>query len=108
MPLGDWGQLTIGAQGIDRSAPEGALGYRGFVTELDIHLTADHGGLPANSEIQIGYAEAAAQTAPPAAPAVTTTGHRDRRGPDDHRRAEHAATHRATARSTPRPTRTAR
>ena len=73
VPLGDWGQLTISAQGIDRSAPEGALGYRGFVTVLDIHLTADHGGLPANSEIQVGYAEAAAQTAPPAAPAVTTT-----------------------------------
>jgi murein DD-endopeptidase MepM/ murein hydrolase activator NlpD len=73
VPLGDWGQLTVGAQGIDRSAPDGALGYRGFVTQLDIHLTADHGGLPANSEIQIGYAEAAAQTAPPAAPAVTTT-----------------------------------
>jgi len=72
-PLGDWGQLTIGGQGVDRSAPTGAKGYRGFVTELDIHLTADHGGLPANSEIQIGYAEAAVQTAPPQAPSVTTT-----------------------------------
>jgi murein DD-endopeptidase MepM/ murein hydrolase activator NlpD len=71
--LGDWGQLTIGAQGIDRSAPAGAKGYRGDVTELDIHLTADHDGLPANSEIQIGYAESAVQTAPPAAPPVTTT-----------------------------------
>jgi murein DD-endopeptidase MepM/ murein hydrolase activator NlpD len=70
--LGDWGQLTVGSQGVDRSAPEGARGYRGFVTEVDIHLAADHGGLPANSEIQIGYADAAAQTAPPAAPAVTT------------------------------------
>jgi murein DD-endopeptidase MepM/ murein hydrolase activator NlpD len=72
-PLGDWGQLTIGGQGVDRSAPEGAKGFRGFVTELDIRLTADHGGLPAGSEIQVGYAEAAAQTAPPAAPADTTT-----------------------------------
>jgi murein DD-endopeptidase MepM/ murein hydrolase activator NlpD len=71
--LADWGQLTLGAQGIDRSAPAGARGYRGFVTEIDIHLTADHGGLPANSEIQIGYAEAAAQTAPPAAQTETTT-----------------------------------
>jgi murein DD-endopeptidase MepM/ murein hydrolase activator NlpD len=70
--LGDWGQLTIGTQGIDRSAPAGALGYRGFVTELDVRLTAEHGGLPASSEIQIGYAEAAAQTAPPAAPTGTT------------------------------------
>jgi len=70
--LGDWGQLTIGLQGVDRSAPDGATGYRGFVTEIDIHLTADHGGLPANSVVQIGYAEAAAQTAPPAAPVETT------------------------------------
>jgi murein DD-endopeptidase MepM/ murein hydrolase activator NlpD len=71
--LGDWGQLTIGAQGIDRTAPAGTKGYRGFVTELDIHLNVDHGGLTAGSEIQIGYAETAVQTAPPAAPAVTTT-----------------------------------
>lgn len=71
--LGDWGQLTIGGTAVDRSAPDGAQGYRGVVTELDIHLTADHGGLPANSEIQIGYADAAAQTAPPLAPATSTT-----------------------------------
>jgi murein DD-endopeptidase MepM/ murein hydrolase activator NlpD len=69
--LGDWGQLTIGAAAVDRSAPAGARGYRGNVIELDVHLTADHGGLPAGSEIQIGFAEAAAQTAPPA-PATTT------------------------------------
>jgi murein DD-endopeptidase MepM/ murein hydrolase activator NlpD len=71
--LGDWGQLTVGSQGVDRSAPGGAKGYRGFVTEIDIHLTADHGGLPAESVIQVGYAEAAAQTAPPAAAPVETT-----------------------------------
>jgi murein DD-endopeptidase MepM/ murein hydrolase activator NlpD len=73
IPLADWGTLTIGAQGIDRTAPAGTKGYRGFVAELDIHLNVDHGGLPANSEIQIGYAETAVQTAPPAAPAATTT-----------------------------------
>ena len=89
MPLGDWGLLTVAAQGIDRSAPEGAQGYRGFVTELDIHLTADHGGLPAGSEIQIGYAEAAVQTAPPAAPAVSTTRDGHCRAADDDERAEH-------------------
>ena len=71
--LGDWGELTVGAAGVDRSAAAGARGYRGFVTELDVRLTADHGGLPAGSEIQIGYAEAAAQTAPPAPPSATTT-----------------------------------
>jgi murein DD-endopeptidase MepM/ murein hydrolase activator NlpD len=72
LALGDWGQLTIGTQGVDRSAPNGARGYRGFVTELDVHVTADHGGLVAGSDIQIGYAQAAAQTAPPATPAETT------------------------------------
>ena len=71
--LGDWGQLTIGSAAVDRSAPDGAKGYRGVVTELDVHLTADHGGLPADSEIQVAYVDVAAQTAPPAAPATTTT-----------------------------------
>jgi hypothetical protein len=61
--LGNWGDLTVDARGIDTSAPQGAAGYQGFVTELDVHLNANHGGLPAGSEIQVGYAEAAAQTA---------------------------------------------
>jgi murein DD-endopeptidase MepM/ murein hydrolase activator NlpD len=42
------------------------------VTALDIHLTADHGGLPAGSEIQVGYAEASVQAPaepPPVKPA---------------------------------------
>ena len=50
------------AQGVDQSAPKGAKGYRGFVTALDVHLNADHGGLPAGTEILVGYAEAAAMT----------------------------------------------
>ena len=69
--LGDWGQLTIGTQVTDRTSPAGTRGYRGFITELDVRLTADHGGLPASSEVQIGYAEAAAQTAPRATATVT-------------------------------------
>jgi murein DD-endopeptidase MepM/ murein hydrolase activator NlpD len=77
LQLGTWGTLAVGSQGIDRTAPTGAHGYRGDLTELDVHLTADHGGLPAGSEIEIGFVEAAVQTAPPAptttAPAATTT-----------------------------------
>jgi murein DD-endopeptidase MepM/ murein hydrolase activator NlpD len=72
LALADWGTLTIVGEGVDTSAPTGAKGYKGSVTALDIHLSADHGGLPAGSEILIGYAEAAAQTPPPA-PATTTT-----------------------------------
>jgi murein DD-endopeptidase MepM/ murein hydrolase activator NlpD len=76
VPLGDWGNAIVleqTGQRIDKPTP----GYHNFVTALDIVLTADHGGLPAQSEIQIGYAEANAQAAeappPPTAPSVTTT-----------------------------------
>lgn len=75
IPLGDWGYaipLEQKSQQVDTPTP----GYHGFVTALDVFLTADHGGLPAQSEIQIGYAEANAQaseSAPlPVAPSTTT------------------------------------
>ncbi|HEY3183331.1 MAG TPA: M23 family metallopeptidase [Gaiellaceae bacterium] len=67
--LGDWGYAIVNAQGTDTSAPAGAHGHKGYVTALIVHLNIDHGGLPAGSEIQIGYAEAAAQTPPPPATA---------------------------------------
>ena len=67
--LADWGYAQVMAQ---TGAPSGAPpSYRGFVTGLDIRLTADHGGLPAGTEIQVGYAEASAQAPagqPPASP----------------------------------------
>ncbi len=74
--LGDWGQLVVGGQSVDSSAPTGTRGYRGSVIELDVRLTADHAGLPAGSEIQVGVVDVAVQTAPPA-PEVTTTGQTD-------------------------------
>ena len=74
IPLGDWGYALVLAQG---SAPA-ANGYRGFVTSLEIHLSADHGGLPAGSAVYVGFAEAAVAAAPPAEepagpPATTPT-----------------------------------
>jgi murein DD-endopeptidase MepM/ murein hydrolase activator NlpD len=57
--LGDWGYAIVLAQG---AAPS-QNGYRGFVTALEVHLNADHGGLPAGSAIYVGYAEAAATAA---------------------------------------------
>jgi murein DD-endopeptidase MepM/ murein hydrolase activator NlpD len=78
--LGDWGYaiaLEQKGQRVDTPTP----GYHAFVTALDVFLTADHGGLPAGSEVQIGYAEAAAQAgeaAPlpvaPSGPTVTGGG----------------------------------
>jgi murein DD-endopeptidase MepM/ murein hydrolase activator NlpD len=71
--VADWGQLSLGVSSIDTTAPAGTKGYKTVVTELDLKLTADHGGLPAGSEIQIGTALAAVQTAPPATTTAETT-----------------------------------
>ena len=64
--LADWGYLTTLEQGFDRSAgPGAAQAFHGFVTALDIHLTALHNGVPAGTEIQVGYAEVNVQAPVP-------------------------------------------
>ncbi len=63
--LGDWGQLFVGGVSIDRSGPAGTKAYHATVVELDVKLTAAHGGLPAGSEIQVGYVDVSVQTALP-------------------------------------------
>src|SRR4051794_4677484 len=68
--LGDWG-YAITLVRTETAGQTGTKGYHGTITALDIHLSADHGGLPAETEIQVGYADAAAQASPP--PPATTT-----------------------------------
>jgi murein DD-endopeptidase MepM/ murein hydrolase activator NlpD len=63
--LADWGTLHTIESGSSGSA---ATGYHSFVTAVDIHLTADHDGLPAGTSILIGYASVAAAAAPPPPP----------------------------------------
>jgi murein DD-endopeptidase MepM/ murein hydrolase activator NlpD len=66
--LADWGYLVTLEQSTETSSAAGGVqGFRGSVTALDVHLTAAHGGLPAGSQIQVGYAEAQVQAgvAPP-------------------------------------------
>jgi murein DD-endopeptidase MepM/ murein hydrolase activator NlpD len=58
--LADWG-YAIALEQAGRRTDKPAPGYHDFVTALDVFLTARHGGLPAGSELQIGYAEADAQ-----------------------------------------------
>lgn len=59
--LGDWGYAVVLEQAVAQGgAPDHA--YRGFVTALHVRLTDDHGGLPAGSEILVGYAEAAVRS----------------------------------------------
>ncbi|MGH3092022.1 MAG: choice-of-anchor P family protein, partial [Gaiellaceae bacterium] len=68
--LGDWGYAIVLEQAVVRQT-KGRFGYRGFVTGLHVVLTADHGGLPAGSEIRVGYAEAAASAPKPPPPPPT-------------------------------------
>jgi murein DD-endopeptidase MepM/ murein hydrolase activator NlpD len=68
--LGDWGYAVTLVRS-ETAGQTGTKGYHGTITALDVHLSADHGGLPAETEIQIGYADAAAQASPP--PPATTT-----------------------------------
>jgi Peptidase family M23 len=63
--LGDWGYATTLEQADAHGASGRAQNYRGYVTALDVHLTATHGGLPAGSEIRVGFAEAWVQAGTP-------------------------------------------
>ncbi len=63
--LGNWGYAVALEQAVQEGDGPGP-GYRGFVTGIHVYVTADHGGLPAGSEILVGYAEAAAEAPPPA------------------------------------------
>jgi murein DD-endopeptidase MepM/ murein hydrolase activator NlpD len=73
VPLGDWGYAVTVEQAVQHAAAPVPV-WRGMVVGLVVRLVRDHGGLPAGSEIWIGYAEAAAQGGepppPPPAPAA--------------------------------------
>ena len=66
LDLADWGYAVLLEKAVVQE--NGARrGYRGFVSGLHVVLTKDHGGLPAGTEITIGYAESAASAPRPAA-----------------------------------------
>jgi murein DD-endopeptidase MepM/ murein hydrolase activator NlpD len=56
--LGTWGTLSIGSGVGESTVDGGGHGWHGSVSALDIRLLTDHGGLPAGTEILIGYAAA--------------------------------------------------
>jgi murein DD-endopeptidase MepM/ murein hydrolase activator NlpD len=70
IPLADWGYAVLLAESTQAGGST-SPSWRGTVTALVVHLDADHGGLPAGSEIRLGYADAYAR--PPATPATTAT-----------------------------------
>ncbi len=63
--LSNWGYLVIGHHSSTHSTGYQTKGYEGISIALDVHLVTGHGGLPAGTEIEVGYAEASSETAPP-------------------------------------------
>lgn len=65
VPLGDWGTATILQQS---SSPYGSRKARGFnagVTALHVHVNVEHAGVPAGTDIVVGYADVAAEAVAP-------------------------------------------
>src|SRR5262249_50842341 len=71
--LGDWGTLAISPHVVDRTAADGTKFYTGTIVAAEVDLVVAHGGLPAGTKIQLGYASAGAPTAPPAVPETGPT-----------------------------------
>jgi murein DD-endopeptidase MepM/ murein hydrolase activator NlpD len=62
--IGDWGSVTTLQQGLTSLNTKRSAGTRAYVTGLHVRLTADHYGLPAGTEVMVGYAEAGAKYKP--------------------------------------------
>ena len=80
--LGDWGYASVLEQASTPGSSGGAQTYDGYVTALDIHLTAAHGGLPAGSEIQAGYAKVSVQAGTPPKPIAKKRSKRQPKPPE--------------------------
>ena len=63
-PIGDWGTVTTLQQGLTSLDTKRSAGTRAFVTGLEVRLIADHYGLPAGTQLMVGYAEAGAKYKP--------------------------------------------
>jgi murein DD-endopeptidase MepM/ murein hydrolase activator NlpD len=60
-PIGDWGYVVTLQEGRGSLDAGAAKGARVFITGLQARLTADHNGLPAGTEVMVGYADSSAQ-----------------------------------------------
>ncbi|HET9322739.1 MAG TPA: M23 family metallopeptidase [Gaiellaceae bacterium] len=65
VPLGDWGTATMLQVSGSRYGSRKARGYNAGVTALQVHVNVDHAGVPAGTDIVVGYADVAAEAAPP-------------------------------------------
>ena len=65
VPLGDWGTATVLQQSASPYGSNRARGYNAGVTGLQVHLNVEHAGLPAGTDIVVGYVDVAAEALPP-------------------------------------------
>jgi len=61
IPIGDWAHAVTLQQGTSSLDTVESKGERAFASVLHVRVTADHNGVPAGTEVMIGYAEASAQ-----------------------------------------------
>jgi murein DD-endopeptidase MepM/ murein hydrolase activator NlpD len=59
--IGDWAHAVALQQGTTSLDSDDTRGARAFASGLHVRVTADHNGIPAGTEVIIGYAEASAQ-----------------------------------------------
>jgi murein DD-endopeptidase MepM/ murein hydrolase activator NlpD len=72
-PLADWGYVVTLEQVAEAPVVDETRQARAAITALRVVLTADHGGLPAGTEIHVGRAEAAASSSVAPAPGPEPT-----------------------------------
>jgi murein DD-endopeptidase MepM/ murein hydrolase activator NlpD len=63
--LGDWGTATVLQQSGSTYGSRSARGYNAGVTALHVHLNVAHAGLPAGTDVVVGYTDVAAEALPP-------------------------------------------
>ena len=61
--IGDWAHAVTLQQGTSSLDTAESKGERAFASVLHVRTTAEHNGIPAGTEVMIGYAEASAQAA---------------------------------------------
>jgi murein DD-endopeptidase MepM/ murein hydrolase activator NlpD len=59
--IGDWAHAVGLQQGTASLDADGVEGSRAYASALHVRVTAEHNGIPAGTEVIIGYAEASAQ-----------------------------------------------
>ena len=63
--IGDYGSVTVLQQSGSSYGSNRKRGYNAGVTALQVHLNAEHNGIPAGTDIVVGYLDVAAEALPP-------------------------------------------